>query len=317
MLTLEVDRLTKTQRFRVEKYKNDIRIVPDLSTKSNTQNPMFHPSVIAETKKRILVILAMTDGAVLLLSGGLAYILAGRTLKPIKEMVEDQNQFISDASHEFRTPLTSLKSSFEVYLREKNPSLSEAKSIMVESLSEVDKMQNLSDALLQLAQYQKPNGHTNFESVSIKELINEVVRKIKPIAVKREITIIQEVKDVEVVGNKDSLIELFVILVDNALKYSPSKSSVLIKAEKKGSMVTVSVRDKGVGIEEKDIPHIFDRFYRSDSARSKLKATGYGLGLSIAKKIVNLHHGRIYVESKQNKGSVFIVQLPKAPKGVI
>jgi two-component system phosphate regulon sensor histidine kinase PhoR len=102
--------------------------------------------------------------------------------------------------------------------------------------------------------------------------------------------------------------------LDNAIKYSPEKAKVIISAGKSDGNVLISIRDKGPGIDKKDLPHIFDRFYRADSTRSKEKASGYGLGLSIAKQIAEMHHGSISVESAAKKGTSFTVKLPVLAK---
>jgi signal transduction histidine kinase len=111
-------------------------------------------------------------------------------------------------------------------------------------------------------------------------------------------------------GIKDSLTELMIILLDNAIKYSPNRSTITISSEKIDNAISFSVEDEGIGINQEDLSHIFDRFYRVDKSRSKEKVFGFGLGLSIAKKIVDLHNGNISVQSTKNKGSVFTVKLP-------
>ena len=198
----------------------------------------------------------------------------------------------------------------EVTLRDKNLSLQQAKKILSENITEVDKLQSLSHQLLRLAQFEKPNGYLQFEKTSLVKIIEEAVRKILPLAKQKSISIDKNLKDAEIKGNKDSLLDLFVILLDNAVKYSPKDSEVEIKTEKTDGAVLISVKDEGIGISEKDLPHIFDRFFRADSARAKDKADGYGLGLSIAKKIVEAHNGLITVKSKSGKGCEFTVRLP-------
>ena len=113
-----------------------------------------------------------------------------------------------------------------------------------------------------------------------------------------------------VLGNKDKLSELFVILLDNAIKYSPKNSLIKIGSKTGKRQVVIKVSDQGLGIEEKDLPHIFERFYRADSARSHFEEGGYGLGLAIAKKIVDEHGGKILVNSIVGKGSEFKIILP-------
>ena len=112
-------------------------------------------------------------------------------------------------------------------------------------------------------------------------------------------------------GNKSGLAELMVILLDNAIKYSPAKSTITYTVTHPDSAIVFSVEDHGMGIDAKDIPHIFDRFYRADKSRSKQDVAGYGLGLSIAKKIVDYHRGTISVISKVGEGTRFVVRIPQ------
>lgn len=310
MLTIEVDRFERAQRFRIERRIEEYGIFPPEIRYRITPTLPVNSELIEETKHRTFVLLIIINAVILVLSGGLGYLLAGRTLKPIKEMVDEQNRFISDASHELRTPLTSLKSAFEVYLRNSKPTLEEAKTLAAESVTEVNKLQSLSDSLLQLAQYERPNGNIQFEKLAMAEVINEAVKKVSPLAKQKEITLQKEVQEVDMEGNKYGLIDLLVILLDNAIKYSHQKTQVNITSKQTDGWVLVEVEDHGIGIEEKDIPHIFDRFYRADAARSKSERDGYGLGLSIARKIVDVHKGEIEVKSKKDEGSKFSIRLP-------
>jgi two-component system sensor histidine kinase CiaH len=135
------------------------------------------------------------------------------------------------------------------------------------------------------------------------------LRRMKPVAVQKEITLKYELQELSVFGHAESLTNLWVILIDNAIKYSPEKSTITIQSLKKDSSAIVSIQDQGIGIEPKELHHIFDRFYRANSARSKNGAGGYGLGLSIAKKIVDQHKGQIYAKSTPNEGTTFVVKL--------
>ena len=114
----------------------------------------------------------------------------------------------------------------------------------------------------------------------------------------------------EILVDEDSLISLMVIILDNAVKYSPDKSKISIKSEKDNGMVKIMIKDRGIGIDEKDLSHIFDRFFRADSARSRQDAGGYGLGLPIAQKIVERHNGTIQIESKIGHGTSINIRLP-------
>jgi signal transduction histidine kinase len=310
---MEVERFERMQRFRIE---NDLRNrvfffrdenIPDGPVRILIENP----DLLTETKNRVLLLLGLVNGAIFVVSGGLGYFLAGRTLEPIKNMIDDQNRFVSDASHELRTPLTSLKTAFEVYLRNKNPSRREAGELVRESITEVNKLQNLTDSLLQLAQYEKAhNGKAPMEEVSLSQTVVQAVRKIMPVAKGKGVKIDISEIPYTVKGNRWSLVDLLVILIDNAVKYSKNNGKVDIWAIEEGGYVDLFVKDRGIGIEKKDIPFVFERFYRADSARSKENTPGYGLGLSIAQKIVREHNGSLRVQSDSGVGSVFTVRLP-------
>lgn len=303
VLTNEVERFIRTQQLRIERrLRSDFFSPPPLPA---------DPDLVNETKNRILIMLIEINSIIFIVSGGLGYFLAGRTLRPIKEMVDEQNQFITDASHELRTPLTSLRSEIEVNLRDKNLNLNNVKKLLKSNLEEVINLQSLSDNLMELAQYQKKNGDLIFEEISIRTITEIACKKITPLATNKNIDIDNKIKDYQLKGNKQSLVELFIILLDNAVKYSRNNKYVLLTSEKKDHIVIISIKDEGIGIDKKDLPFIFNRFYRSDSSRSKEMAKGYGLGLSIAKKIVNLHNGKITVSSKLGKGTTFIVSLPQ------
>ncbi len=307
-LTNELQRFALTQRYRIERRLNET--TPELRFRI----PMPpDPQLIEEVENRIIIILVMINGVILIASGGIGYFLAGRTLKPIKDMMEEQNRFTADASHEFRTPLTALKTNIEVTLADKNLSITEAKKVLHESLADVNDLQTLSDALLQLAHYQTVNGNL-YEAISIKNIIENSLKKVQLQAKQKKIVLNNTVEDKTFEGDFQRISELMVILLDNAIKYSPEKSTVTILSKHTDSHIHISVTDQGVGIAEKDIPHIFDRFYRADKSRSKNRVSGYGLGLSIAKKIINEHRGSLSVKSKVNSGTTFGISLPVKQK---
>ncbi|MFA6004942.1 MAG: HAMP domain-containing sensor histidine kinase [Patescibacteria group bacterium] len=303
-LMSEVERFAHTQELRIMRgFPNDIR-VPYL---------LIDKDFINETRRRLILTLVFINGSIFFVSGALGYLLSGKTLEPIKEMVDEQNRFITDASHELRTPLTALKSSMEVYLRGKTPTLTEAKTLVVDSIADVNKLQSLSESLLQLTQYQnKPQGIV-FKNVSVAEIVEAAKKQIKAVAAKRGLTIKDDIADISVNGNSDSLTELLVILLDNAVKYSlPDSKTIHIAAKRLDGNAEISVTDSGIGISKKDIPRIFDRFYRADAARTRSNFGGYGLGLAIAQKIVALHNGTIRVQSAEGNGSKFTITLPAA-----
>lgn len=278
-------------------------------------NPFFRPPVVTisdleDTHKRLVLILILINAGILMLAGAAGYFLAGRTLKPIADMVAEQNRFITDASHELRTPLTALRSEIEVNLRDKDLDLPQAKALLKSNLEEVESLQLLSDNLLQLAQSHYQNGIGVFKQVSLSDVIESAQRKVQPLAVKKEIIIHSDTGIFTLSGDRQSLIQLFVILFDNAIKYSGERKKISVTTNTIDHSVSIAVSDEGIGIRKKDLEHIFDRFYRADTSRTKQAIAGYGLGLSIAKDIVAMHHGVISVRSKLEKGTTFTIQLP-------
>lgn len=244
---------------------------------------------------------------ILLISSGLSYFLARKTLHPLEQAMESQNRFTADASHELRTPLAAMRAEIEVAIRDKNLSKDEAKKILESNIEEISKLEILSDTLLKLARYQH-NGF-KFTKIHVSSVVVEAYEKVESLAKEKNINFENSLKDLKVLGDKQSLVELFVILLDNAIKYSEKGKTIQIRTFEKDNNVVVSIKDRGAGIKASDLPHIFDRFFRADHSRGK-RVNGYGLGLSLAKQIVELHSGEIFVTSTSGKGSEFTVILP-------
>ncbi len=313
--TREFDRILRVEEFRTthpnlgEKYIQrpvwDTDVLPPLPNSPD-------PALIQASRIRVIEGLAGINLIILALSALAGYFLAGRTLRPIKNMVDEQNRFITDASHELNTPLTSLKTSIEVNLRDKKLNLEKSKKVLLSNLEEVNNLQSLSEELIEITQYQKMNGNFVIKSVNIANIISAAAAKIKPQADKKQIKINSRVTKIDVSADERSLTELFTILLDNAVKYSPIKKDVDVQTVNADSKIKIIVKDRGIGIDKQDLPFIFDRFYRADKSRTKQQVAGYGLGLSIAKRIVDLHSGTITVESTKGKGTAFVVEIPKA-----
>lgn len=282
---------------------------------NDDSNPIFDEierirnEQINETNNNLEVNLIYFNLLILVLSSLLSYFFAQRTLKPIEDMMEIQSRFAADASHELKTPLTAMRTEIEVNLRDQKISLSEARKLLESNLEEIAKLETLSNALLKLAKYED-NVHKDFKSISLSDVVAEAYEKVEKLAEKKNIKFDNNVEDIKIKGDGPSLVELFVILLDNAIKYSSEGSKISIKIKKSLQHAEIKIKDEGVGIKALDLPHIFDRFYRADSSRSKDKVNGYGLGLSIAKRIVELHKGSISAESKPDEGSTFIIKLP-------
>jgi len=300
---VEVDRFARAQRIRIERQFRPGEPFPPIPF-------LIDPDLVAETQNRLLSNLLTFNVMIVVISGGFGYFLAGKTLRPIKEMLDDQDRFVSDSSHELKTPLTSLKSAMEVALMDKDLTLASAKKLIKENIEDVNRLQNLSESLIKLSRNKEQNGSLTLENISLTQLITSAITKISPQANQKGIIIKKHLIDTHFQGDKDKLENLITILLDNAIKYSPPKKSILIKATKTNKNLSISIVDHGQGISKKDQPFIFDRFYRADSSRSKTQISGFGLGLSIAKLIIDKHHGTIKVASRLGSGSTFTITLP-------
>ncbi len=274
----------------------------------NIRNILLKDLQIA--KRRLLISLIFANGLIIVLSAIGGYFLAGKTLKPIEEMVREQNRFVADASHELRTPLASLRTSTEVALRNKKMKLSEAREVLKSNLEDAASLHLLSDRLLSLTQYQKGSSDLIFEKVKIVDVIKSAYKKIAPIARRKKIKIKMDIQQGSLKADKIGLQEMITIIMDNSVKYTPSGGKIEVSSKTEGRKIVIKISDTGVGIDKKDISHIFDRFYRVDQSRSKAETPGFGLGLSIAKRIAELHNGSIEVSSIKGKGSVFTIKIP-------
>lgn len=242
---------------------------------------------------------------VILAAGGLgSYFLARRTLRPIEEAHEAQSRFTSDASHELRTPLAAMKAELEVNLREKHLSEADSRDLLESNLEEVNKLIKLTQMLLQLSRMDF--NKLEREPVDIVHLLNEKMKVYKADSDRFDIA---TRKKAVASANEPAISELIGILIDNSLKYSPEGSKIKIRVFMKRLMIGFEIHNTGTIIPEDKLLKIFDRFYRLDASRSNGSKNGYGLGLSIAKKIIDVHHGDLQVSSGK-EGTTFIFYLP-------
>lgn len=263
---------------------------------------------IEEGRQELAIRLIGLNVLILVSGGAVSYYLARRTLKPIEENMEAQNQFVSDASHELRTPLTALQTTNEVALRKSKVSASEAKDVFRHNIDEVTKLKQLTDSLLNLAR--TDNAALELTTIDISDIVSDALNRVVNTALEKKITVEDRIPKISIKGNKDCLSQALVVILDNAIKYSSPNSTIYIAAEKDTKNAWLSVKDEGIGIKAVHLPHIFDRFYRADSSRSKHTVEGFGIGLALAKKIVEQHNGEIIAASTPGKGSTFTLKLP-------
>jgi two-component system, OmpR family, sensor histidine kinase CiaH len=263
-----------------------------------------------DARNRIVRRLVLVNFLILICGGILSYYFAVRTLKPIEKAHEALERFTADASHELRTPLTAMRTETEVALMDSKLTLTRAKKILGSNIEELEKLTALSEGLLKLARAQ--NSRLEKTEVSLENIIQKAVDEVMPLAEKKSILLNTTfIPDLTVRAEPASLIEALVILLDNAIKYSPENTETMIDVGEEVRCVSIKITDQGMGIKASEIPYIFERFYRADSARSKHKTGGYGLGLAIAKNIIDLHGGSITAESTPDQGTTFSVILPK------
>ncbi|HEX6030255.1 MAG TPA: HAMP domain-containing sensor histidine kinase [Tepidiformaceae bacterium] len=254
--------------------------------------------------------------AVVLGFGGLAgvalatvggFLLAGRALVPIRRTVEAQHRFVSDASHELRTPIAVMKANAEVLLRHPDQTIGSN----IDHLEAIDEesthLARLVGDLLTLARADEHRLDLSLERFSLEEVLDGVRRDMEAVATARHIELSADLRPGEITADAQRVRQLTAILLDNALKFTPSGGRVNLASSRQGSRWSISVSDTGPGIPVEAKERIFDRFYRADESRS---ASGTGLGLAIARTIAEAHHGRIEVSSNNGSGATFTVTLP-------
>jgi two-component system, OmpR family, sensor kinase len=233
-----------------------------------------------------------------------------QTLSRLENLFNSQRRFLTDVGHELRTPLTVIKGNVDLMRRMKDTDEESLDSIE----SEVDRLTRLVGDLLLLAQAESGKLPLAREIVEMDSLVLEVMNQMRVLAKDRRMRL-GEIDQVLVYGDQDRLKQVLVNLIGNALKYTPPGSEVVVGVGKVENRARITVSDNGPGIPAKDLPHIFERFYRGEKSRTRSReGKGFGLGLSIAYWIVRNHGGQIEVSSKETAGTTFCVWLPLAEK---
>lgn len=282
----------------------------DLQSRRFLSVPLYlEEEFMSEIRRRIAIRLVLINLVILGVSGIAAYFLAGETLRPIEESVEAQKRFIADASHELKTPLTALKTEIEVSLRDPRLTLPAAKSLVKSNLEEVDKLKKFTDYLLSLSRYDTAGSRLTKEPVNLAEAVRAAINRHRVPLRAKKLTLNSSLQPITISANAAGLTELASIILDNAVKYTPAGGRIDVSVKRSGRKALLMVSDTGIGIKPADLPHIFDRFYRAESSRSKIQADGYGLGLSIAKSIVAAHGGDLTAASSAGH-TTFTVILP-------
>jgi two-component system, OmpR family, sensor histidine kinase CiaH len=283
----------------------------DLPLETREEITSYFEQNLKIAKNNILRRIIFIDFAILSFSAFLGYFLAGRTLAPIEKAMAKQKRFVSDASHELRTPLTALKTATEVVLRDRKLTISEAKKILKDNLEEVDNLSSLINKLLLLTSYQENGQVLDKSTFSLRELIGSAGKKIAPLAKKKKVSLEFELASGKITADRAALEGALLVFLDNAVKYTPAGGKILVTTKKTGKNWQILVKDNGIGIAQKDLPYIFERFWRADQARQKQGQDGYGLGLALGREIIELHRGKIKVTSEIGTGTTFTINLPQ------
>ena len=236
-----------------------------------------------------------------------------RMLSRLDDSVERRSQFTADASHELRAPVSLIRTTAELAVQNGRTN-TEYYEDMAQILAEAERTSRLIDSLLLLARADAGQGGLQLELADVSTSIREAVSQGRKLAAQKRIELIADTGTSQVVvhGDAEALRRLFFILIDNAIKYTPDTGQIQVRVESAEGRATITVEDSGIGIAESDQPHIFDRFWRADKVRSR-GAGGAGLGLSIARWIVDQHRGLIEVRSTLGQGTTFIVTIPLNP----
>ena len=243
-----------------------------------------------------------------LLLSAISWWLVGRALRPAQESWKRQQTFVANASHELRTPLTLLRASAEVVLRSLPTADTDRRTLLDDVLHESDHMSRLVADLLLLSQRNVASLAIERQTIALPALLADMQRQLGRLADERGVRFVVGPARGAAQGDPTRLRQVLLIVLDNALRHTPSGGDIYLESQIAGRHAKITIADTGSGIAPADLPHVFERFYRADSART---SSGSGLGLSIAKELVEAQHGQISIASKPGHGTRVTVILPQ------
>ena len=229
-----------------------------------------------------------------------------QTLERLETIFTSQQRFLADVSHELRTPLTVIKGN--VGLMRHMDTVDEETLVSIDE--EVNRLTRLVGDLLLLAQAETGNIPLQKEKLELDSLLFEVLQEMHVLAAGKIKIKLTEIDQIQILGDRDRLKQVLLNLISNAVQYTPEGGEIFLSLSKKKKNACLLIRDTGPGIPAEDLPHIFERFYRTEKSRTRSKNAGFGLGLSIAYWIIEKHKGKINVESKEGEGTSFEILLP-------
>ncbi|SCY83784.1 His Kinase A (phospho-acceptor) domain-containing protein [Paenibacillus polysaccharolyticus] len=234
---------------------------------------------------------------------------ANRSIAPVREAFEKQKQFIADASHELKTPLAIINTNTDVLLANQEETIESQAKWLHYIKSETERMSGLTNDLLYLTQMEDSRSNLIHTGFNMSEAVESIILPMEAVIFEKNISLDYSIDpDLMVHGNPEQIKQVVLILLDNAVKYSGPTGAVNITLQKQNHDIMLTVFNTGEGIAPEHLDRIFDRFYRTDSSRAR-KHGGHGLGLAIAKSIVEQHKGEIYAKSVVGEGATFYVRL--------
>ena len=234
--------------------------------------------------------------------------LTNKTIKPIKETFEKQKQFIADASHELKTPLAIIRTNTSLVLSNKGATVESQSKWLNYINNQIGRMTELLDEMLSLAKLDTNRELQEFKDFDLSKLLNSILLTFEAVIFENRIELESNISEnVSLKGDKESIIKVVIILLDNAIKYTNKSGKINVNLQQEKNKIKLKIKNTGEGIKKEDLEYIFESFYRVDSSRAR-ETGGYGLGLSIAKSIVDSHKGKIYAESNIGKDTTFIIE---------
>ncbi|MDC6155881.1 envelope stress sensor histidine kinase HitS [Bacillus albus] len=239
----------------------------------------------------------------------------GVLVKSINDMTDELNamekmrqEFVSNVSHEIQSPLTSIKG-FARALQDDNLSEEKRKHYLTIIETETTRLSKLSQNLLKLTLLESEEYTPEKATYQLDQQLKQIVLNSEPLWAEKEIELDLDLEKVHITADQESMSQVWINLIHNSIKFTPSSGTISIKLKEYETLVEVRIRDSGIGISEEQKQHIFERFFKADSSRNRAYG-GSGLGLAIVKKVVDLHQGEIKVESEEGNGTEFIVCIP-------
>jgi len=302
----------KTYRFVSRPYQGNLPEVEKLSSLPlKTVQLMTEITAEVYYLNRLLWSIGIGIGVGALLSVIAGYVLARRALVPIQKAWDKQQQFIADASHELRSPLSVVQGQMQLLLRHPEHTIEEESVPISAVLKETQRMNNMVGGLLLLARGDSHEEVIHCKPVRVDGIVRELAQNIAPIMDYKQLRLQTHMEDTELLinGDEDRLMQLFMIVMDNAIKFTQEHGQIDLVCVRQGKSVLVTVKDNGMGISERDLPLVFNRFYKGDTARDR-RDHGAGLGLSIARWIVEQHQGSIHISSEAGRGTAVTIRFP-------